>query len=298
MQGSALANRLREMGHYVITYDDNSRGKNRPNSNKSITCDLRNIVPDFYGLDAVYHLAARIGGVKFTKGGEDLSIMLDNASIDNNVLRGAIKADVGHVVFASSASVYPLDRQLKFGEVLREGDNLNVYDLESGYATCKLSTEMMMYRLSYARKQTSISVLRLFNVYGPGEDLGASSHVIPELFRKTLNDKEVKVYGDGRQERCFLYVDDAVDAFVKVLDNHYGGPLNIGSSEIVTIKELAESIVRISGTDKRIIYDTFSPTGMLSCVPNVMLAKEVLGWTAKTPLYEGLKKTMEWIKSC
>ena len=296
LQGSHLATRLTGQGHRVTIFDRSTSAEIPPKCYSIVLRDLRDSAPDFEGFDVVYHLAAQVGGVKFTHGSSDADIMLGNLRIDSNVITAAIDAHIKHFIFASSASVYATPSQQYLDNSLTEADWLDITAMESGYGCAKLSTEAMLYRLQQRGILPNVSVLRLFNVYGPGEDYTKATHAIPELFRKALLEPKLSVYGDGTAQRTFLYVDDAVEAYLRALNSVYAGPINIGNQEVVTIRDLASRIIAITKSDKQVEFDREKSSGTLSCVPNINLARSVLGWEPKVSLNEGLRRTLEWIQ--
>jgi len=258
MIGAPLSRWLDAEGHEVVKVD--MVGEN--------PIDLRYSIPDFQGVEAVFHLAARVGGVDYTHGRQELGIMFDNVAIDDHVLHGCALWGVERIIFASSAAV--------------------LFDRDSGYGIAKANAEDMFQH--YAEKTgAKASILRLFNVYGPGSN---GTHVIPELFAKAMHDKEVRVKGSGGDTRAFLYVDDAVQAFVHALRRPLARPTDIGSDEHITTKELAEKITAIASPGKQVFFDrTKAPPSMV--LPDTEAAHK-WGWKAKVPLSEGLKQMFNY----
>ena len=292
LQGSALANRLTDQGYDVTVMDDASRGITRPRAKRTIIVDLCETGIDMNDFDAVFHLAARVGGTKFTHGSNNMNTVAVNETIDRNVIKAALRAGVPKFVYASSGSVYPLRRMASIGAApLKESEDTDPDDIESGYASVKLSSEAKLLALKDSMK---VSILRLFNVYGPGGSLDVHPHVIPALFKEGLFGKEIRLMDDGSAVRCFLYVEDAVDAYMRCLEWDYDSPINIGGAESVTIEELGK---RIAGMcDRPLLKDEKRPRGVMSCIPDISLARTVLRWAPKTSLNEGLNKTKDWIE--
>jgi nucleoside-diphosphate-sugar epimerase len=271
LQGSHLAERLHSEGHYVLILDNSSTGRNWPKCSESRIIDLRRTAPDLSDYDAVFHLAANVGGLEHLHGLNESRVVMDNMLIDANVVDSAISGGVKKFIFASSCDA-----------ILAHG----------GYGRTKKATELLLRGSGMA-----VSILRLFNVYGPGERYSEGSHVVPELIRKALFEEEIEVYGDGSQTRCFLYVEDAVDAYIRALHVDYEWPVEIGNEEEVSIGELAGRIRKLAGREVPIRFNEEKPVGPMMVRPYVRKGEEVLGWKAKTPLQEGLKATMDWIRN-
>lgn len=267
MQGSRLADRLHAEGHFVAIFDDCSRGPNLPKNDDDVRIDLRSEVPDFSGFNAVFHLAARVGGIA---AGMDYEAMHDNLLIDCHVIEGAKKAKVGKLVYASSCAT--------------------MLEPESGYGWAKRSGELLL-----GKSGLPFSILRLYNVYGPGEKAGRGAHVIPNLIYRAMHEKEVQVYGDGTQNRYFVYVDDAVDAYLSAYWHDPQVPIEI-AGERATITEVAEMILQLLGSRKQLLYDRSLPRGPDPSSELGNQAWELLRWKPKTTLEKGLAKTIEWMK--
>ena len=151
------------------------------------------------------------------------------------------------------------------------------------------------YHLDYGLKTSNV---RIFNCYGENENLDPRwSHVIPSLMRKAIRypNEEFKLFGDGRQERAFLYVEDCVDGFLVAMEKITDGDaINLGSEEVISIGKLAEKIVKLSGKNINIEYDLSGPQGTHRYCANTTKMKGVLGWTPKIPLDVGLESIYKW----
>ena len=245
--------------------------------------DLRHEEPDFRGCEVVYHLAARVGGNRFTHGPQDPDILLDNCLIDENVLRGAVRSEVKRFVYASSGSVYPPSAARPF----REQEPIDFSKMESGTALAKAVGEKLVLYLHLRKALPKVAILRPFNVYGPG---APDSHVIPELMRRAREEPKLEVTG-GDSMRSFLFVDDAVDAYLLAGKFCYPHPVNVAGKEVVTVRWLAEMVLRSLGrTDAPVVVD-----GALSFVyGSSTLAETVYGWRDKVKLADGLRRTAVW----
>ena len=157
------------------------------------------------------------------------------------------------------------------------------------------------YEAELAQKtgQINIGLLRFHNVYGPGASFETSrSQVLPSLILKAINypAQPFIVWGNGKQYRDFIYIDDIVDALILIVERGLNrGPIQIGSEKATTIREAAETIAKISGKPIEIIYDTTKPEGDHGRIAVCDKAREVLGWSPKVDLETGLKETYHWI---
>lgn len=295
LQGSRLAERLRELGHYVIGVDDYSRGSNHPHLSEAWTMDARNLNARMLdGVDAVYHLAAELGGVRYSHD-HHWQMFRNNVSLDTAVFDACAKAGVSTVVFPSSACAYPLHKQTEWDSVLTEDDMWHEPEPESGYGWAKLMGEVALRYLDVPNRV----VFRLFNVYGEGESSSEGSHVIPELIKKALDAPEggeLHVYGTGQQGRAFLFVEDAIDAYVKALDITGQATMNVGNPVPVRIATLAEKVAALADKDLSVVFDEQEPTGVFGRTPDIARAGEIMGWTPSTDLDEGLRRTFEYYR--
>jgi GDP-D-mannose 3',5'-epimerase len=302
--GCHLVKELLDAGREVVVVDNFSRGSLENLRDvgvedvKCIRADLRSYAQSLAAVkdaETVYHLAAVVGGVEYLHGSEmaELKALLNNVVIDANIFRACMQHKVKKIVYASSASVYPIDLQQKLGAVLFEED-LRYYNPERGYGWAKLIGEI---ELSWM-KNVDIGIARIFTTYGPCESLDETSHVVPALIRKAIRypREDFIVWGSGEQTRSFLYVSDCIEALVRLEEKASNPPIivNVGSDEEVPIKRIAEKIVEISGKTIKIKYDHSKPVGPISRTANIQRAKALLGWEPKVDLDKGLKLTYLW----
>lgn len=303
--GSHLVKRLFDEGMDIVVADDFSRGSrlNLLDLGVELECesvDLRDYsqaskVMD--GADVVYHLAARVGSVEYlhANGVTELKAFQDNIIVDANVFRACIEKEVKKIIYASSVSVYPIDLQQKPDTVFSEED-LRYYDPEGGYGWAKLLGEIQMSWM----KGIDIGIARIFNIYGPCVALDETAQVIPALIYKAIMYPKVDfvVWGNGNQTRCFTYVSDCIDALLRLNEEASNPPLivNVGSDKSVPIRVLAEKIVEISRKDITIKYDPTKLVGPISRAADITRAKNLLGWSPKVSLQEGLRRTYNWIE--
>ncbi len=307
--GSHIAARLIGEGNEVAIIDDFSAGtlqnlKDVGVTQKAVTGDLKEY--DFAkrsmkGADTVFHFAAEVGSVDYlhrTKGRE-LAAMQANVVIDANVFRACLEAGVSTLIYASSVSVYPFDRQQGGQTKFREEDSEVKVNPDGGYGWSKLLAEK---QLSYMPDVAS-GVARIFHAYGKNIYLRPErSQVIASLMRKAIRypREDFVVWGDGNQRRCFVYIDDVLDALWALMGHvRKKGNLtvNIGSTEEYTVLELAKSIIELTGKKIPMKFDVSKPSGALNRMPDLTFVGETLGWGPKTPFSEGLPKTFDWVSS-
>jgi nucleoside-diphosphate-sugar epimerase len=299
--GSHLINYLKERGYWVRSVDIAEDSYLKTCEDEFFCGNLKNfqtVLKVTKDADFVFQLAANMGGIGFiTKVGAD--VMRDNALININIMEACRKNNVERVFFSSSACVYPDYRQEhEHSEALKEEYAVPAAP-DQFYGWEKLFTEKLMeaYKKDYG---LDIRIARFHNVYGPyGTFKNGREKAPAALCRKVALAKDggaIEIWGDGKQERSFLYIDDALDAIYKLMQSNYDEPLNIGSDWLISIDDLADIIIRISGKKLGKKYDLSKPQGVRSRNANLTLIKKVLGWQPKISYEEGLKKTYKWIE--
>jgi GDP-D-mannose 3', 5'-epimerase len=299
--GSHLARRLYSEGKYVrtadIKFDDYIQEKY---CNEKKRLDLRyweNCLAATEGIDTVYNLAANMGGIGFiTSVGAE--VMYDNVLINANMLEAARHNGVKRFLFSSSACVYPTYRQTTPAVKGLKEDDAYPADPDNFYGWEKLYTEKMCqaYQRDY---NMNIRILRFHNIYGPeGTYKGGREKSPAAICRKIAeanNPGVIDIWGDGEQTRSYCYVDDAVEATIRLMESDYENPINIGSDRLVSINQLADIVAAISG--KRITkrYDFSAPQGVRGRNADLTKVKQILNWEPTVSLEEGLSKTYKWI---
>lgn len=301
--GSHLANYLKQKGYWIRVTDIKPVNEcYLPlKVDEVLRVDLRNFencLKVTKGIDYVYNLAANMGGIGYiTQVGAD--IMRDNVLINTNMLEACRQNNVKRIFFSSSACIYPTYRQEEPNvEPLKE-EHAVPANPDNYYGWEKLFTEKLMeaYNRDYGLE---IRIARLHNIYGPyGTYKGGKEKAPASLCRKVAEAKDgshIIVWGDGKQTRSFLYIEDCVRAIDMLMESNFDKPLNIGSDRLVTIDELAEIIIKISGKNLTIKHDLTKPQGVRGRNADLSLIKKVLGWEPKVSLEEGLEKTYRWIE--
>jgi len=304
--GSHIVKRLVDDGQEVSIIDDFSAGSIRNLEDlgvkqQAMVGDLKEYGfarRSLEGAETVFHFAAEVGSVDYLHGSKarELAAFLSNVTIDANVFRACSENGVRSVIYASSVSVYPFDRQLGEHVKFREEDAEEKVNPEGGYGWSKYVAEKELSFLS----DVSVGVARIFHAYGKNIYLSPDrSQVIASLMRKAIRYPEegFVVWGDGRQRRCFVYIDDVIDALFRLLRHvEEKGDLtvNVGSTEEVTVLELAKQVIAISGKRIEPTLDPSRPSGALNRMPDLARAKKALGWEPTTPFSEGLAETFDW----
>ncbi|KAH6908593.1 NAD-dependent epimerase/dehydratase [Coprinopsis sp. MPI-PUGE-AT-0042] len=271
------------------------------------------------GVSIVFHFAANMGGMGTIHELNEFAIYSQNHLMTINLLQASIDAKVEHFLYASSACVYPEHLQTSLDPShpvsLREDDAYASASATSPpspqglYGLEKLNTEQLLSLMK--DKPMRISIARFHNVYGPGGAwFGGREKAPAALLRKALvyqraatsYPQTFEIWGDGTQRRSFLFIDDAVDALMRLfhLTNPYPHPLNIGSEEAVSILQLAHVALKVIGIDPSPVqfqYTADRPLGVQSRSSNNERVKEVLGWSPSTSLADGMSKTGQWIAS-
>jgi len=319
--GSHLVKKLIKRGRKVVVVDDLSAGslKNlfnlglRPSDFEFKKVDLTNYhqaSEAFKKGDVVYHLAARIGGLKFLHASDsaELLALQKNLAIDSNVFRVCGEKKIKKIIYLSSSAIYHLHKQFSLGAIFSE-KNFEfkpkneeqkfkmAINPDGGYGLSKLLAEIQLNLM----KNVKVGIARIFNVYGENEPFGEKAHAISDLICKAINypNEKFVVWGDGRQTRDYIYVTDCADALIKMEEKiSKTSPLilNIGSGRATSIKEIVEIVIKISGKDIQPIYNLKEPVGPISRTANINRAKKLLHWQPKVSLDKGLKRTYFWIE--
>jgi len=250
------------------------------------------------GAADVYNLAADMGGMGFIENNKCLCML--SVLINTHLLMAVHKHGVGRYFYASSACVYNADKQRSHDVVpLKEEDAYPAMP-EDGYGWEKLFSERMCrhYREDFG-VYTRCS--RYHNVYGPhGTWEGGREKAPAAICRKVIEAKlsgrhEIEIWGDGRQTRSFMYIDDCLKGTRMLMDSEVVEPINIGSSELVTVNQLVDIVESIAGIRLKRSYDLTAPKGVNGRNSDNTLIQKLLGWEPSIRLRDGLEKTYAWI---
>jgi len=245
--------------------------------------------------EVVFHLAAEVGGIGANRANPG-RYWYANLAMGVNVLEASRLHGVRKLVIAGTVCAYPKFTPTPFSE----DDLWNGYPEETN-APYGVAKKSILVGAQAYREQYGVDAIFLLpaNLYGPRDNFDLeTSHVVPALVRKMVSGEEkVVLWGDGSPTREFLYVEDAADAFVLAADGYSGpAPLNIGTGDEVAIRDLAAEIAELTGFTGEIVWDLAMPNGQPRRRLDTSRAEEVLGFRARTPLREGLERTISWYR--
>ena len=299
--GGHLVKRLKTEGHWVRSVDLKANEFSPTPANEFLIGDLRD--PDVVrsvlkGIDEVYQLAADMGGAGYIFTGEhDAAVMHNSATINLNVLEIGRNEGVKKYFYSSSACMYPAYNQTDPDNPNCAEDSAYPAAPDSEYGWEKLFSERL-YAAYQRNHGIEIHVARFHNIFGPeGTWNGGREKAPAAICRKvaeTSDGGEIEIWGDGKQTRSFLYIDECVEGVRRLMDSDYAGPVNIGSEEMVTINQLAEMAMAIAGKKLRIRHID-GPLGVRGRNSDNRLILQKLGWAPAASLLGGLEKTYHWI---
>ncbi|WP_425003641.1 NAD-dependent epimerase/dehydratase family protein [Mycolicibacterium sp. S3B2] len=250
------------------------------------------------GADEVYNLAADMGGMGFIENNKAACML--SVLTSTHVLMAAKEAQVGRYFYSSSACVYAADKQTEADVAALKEEDAYPAMPEDGYGWEKLFSERMA---RHFREDFGVAtrVARYHNVYGPhGTWEGGREKAPAAICRKAatavLTGKhEIEIWGDGEQTRSFMYVDDCVEGSIMLTRSDFVDPLNVGSSELVTINQLVDAAEQIAGISMKRDYNLNAPKGVRGRNSDNTLILKEFGWEPSTRLIDGLEKTYRWI---
>jgi nucleoside-diphosphate-sugar epimerase len=299
--GSFLVERLVAAGARVTVADDFSKGRRDYLAAVKDRIEIREgdleraeaMERALAGANIVFHLASRAYGIGHSVDNH-LAILEHNEKITNNLMHELVKRPVSHLLVASSSCVYPDDAPTPLPELpvfVGEPEVAN-----SGYGWAKRFLEQKMTLLA---QYTGIplTIVRPFNIYGERYTwAGSASQAIPMLVKKVMDgDNPVVIWGSGTQRRNYLHAFDCADAMAGLVESGFIGTVNIGTEETVTLRELTESICRISGKKPRIVTDPGKPEGRsIKATDSTRLRAAYPGFCAGVSLDDGLRRMLGW----
>lgn len=301
--GAHLVKRLKAEGHWVRGVDLKFPRFAETEADDFVVADLRDqasvrqIVDTRF--DEVYQLAADMGGAGYIfTGDHDADVMHNSATINLNMLDACHKRNIKRIFYSSSACMYPEYNQLDPDNPKCSEDSAYPAAPDSEYGWEKLFSERLF--LAYGRNYgMEPRIARFHNIFGPEGSWNDGKEKAPAaICRKVAmakNGGDVEIWGDGKQTRSFLYVDECLDGVTLLTRSARTGPYNIGSEEMVTINQLVDIVADIAGKslEKRHID---GPTGVRGRNSDNALIREELNWAPTQPLRSGLEKTYEWIE--
>jgi nucleoside-diphosphate-sugar epimerase len=296
--GSWMCDRLKKEGYWVVSFDRKMPEFGFAPAHEYFIYDLRN-APDYYStfrwheFDLVVQMAADMGGAEHVFSGTfDAEIMHNSAVINLNVLEACRQFEVPKMLFTSSACVYPT---LTGNIDCKETDIPNP---DSSYGIEKLFSERLYdaYSRNYGM---DIKVARVHNAYGAYGTWRGGREKSPAAFMRKIAEVPdggtIECFGDGKQQRSFIHASEATEGFWRLLNSDFTGPVNIGSSEMVSIREMIDMIAAIAGKTFD-VHCIPGPLGVRGRNSNNDLIEQHLGWKPSMPLRDGLEMTYPWIQ--
>jgi nucleoside-diphosphate-sugar epimerase len=323
--GSHMVKRLKREGYWVRAVDLKLPEFSKTEADEFIVADLRdqNVVRravafmgqlgNYYNdvhekfwkpFDEIYQFAADMGGAGYIFTGEhDANVMHNSATINLNVLDAVQKLNERcginktKIFYSSSACMYPEHNQLDPDNPNCSEDSAYPANPDSEYGWEKLFSERLYF--AYNRNyEIPVRVARFHNIFGPeGTWRGGKEKAPAAICRKVaeaVDDDTIEVWGDGKQTRSFLYIDECIEAVRRLVESDFIGPVNIGSEEMVTINELVFKAAKASGKHINIKHID-GPTGVRGRNSDNTLIREKLGWDYGQTLQDGIEKTYRWI---
>tara|TARA_Y100001936_G_scaffold241713_1_gene277887 strand:- start:2229 stop:3236 length:1008 start_codon:yes stop_codon:yes gene_type:complete len=313
--GSHMVKRLKKEGYYVKGVDLKKPEFSNTEADDFIIGDLRDpkLVADIIGAnyDELYQFAADMGGAGYIFTGEnDANVMHNSAIINLNVADECIKKGVKKVFYSSSACMYPAYNQEDPENPKCNEDSAYPAMPDSEYGWEKLFSERLYFAFNRNYK-LNVRIARFHNIFGPeGTWDGGKEKAPAAMCRKAALAKEggsIEVWGDGKQTRSFLYIDECIESVRRLMNSDFMGPVNIGSEEMISINNFAQmaidiskkniSIKNIEGKEFEEKYGFPCPVGVKGRNSDNKLFKDKVGWEPSQPLLDGMKKTFDWINS-
>ena len=313
--GSHMVKRLKKEGFEVVGVDLKKPEFSESKADLFVVGDLRDpeLVAKVIGpnVDELYQFAADMGGAGFIFTGEnDADIMHNSALVNLNVVYECIKKGVKRVFYSSSACMYPEHNQLDPNNPNCIEDSAYPANPDSEYGWEKLFSERLF--LAFAKnKGLNVRIARYHNIFGPeGTWDGGREKAPAALCRKAALAKEgesIEVWGSGNQTRSFLYIDECIEATIRLMRSNFTGPVNIGSEEMISINDFAKMAIEVSNKNLNIYnidgqdfinkYGHKCPLGVNGRNSDNTLYYNKIGWKVSQPLIEGMKKTYNWIEN-
>lgn len=295
--GSHLCEKLLNEGNEVISLDNyftgNKNNIRHLHANPYFEMVRHDITRDFYAeVDQIYNLACPASPVHYQY--NPIKTIKTSVMGSINVL-GLAKRMRAKVLQASTSEVYG-DPEVH-PQVEAYWGNVNPIGIRSCYDEGKRCAETLF--MDYHRQnKVRIKIVRIFNTYGPRMQPD-DGRVVSNFIIQALQNKDITIYGDGSQTRSFQYVDDLVNGIVKFMDtpDEFTGPVNIGNPDEFTIKQLAELVIRLTGTQSKIIYKPLPENDPLQRKPDISLIKSIIDWEPTIQLEDGLKETISYFKN-
>ena len=293
--GSHLIDNLMKQGEIVYCLDNNFTGRDENiknwignNNFEIIKHDVIN--PISLEVDRIWHLACPASPIHYQYDPIKTSKTCFMGTLN---MLGLAKRTNATMLLASSSEIYGDPQQHPQREVYR--GNVNPIGIRSCYDEGKRISESLCF--AYLRQNnTNVKVMRIFNTYGP-RMFPNDGRVVSNFILKALNNDPLSIYGNGSQTRSFCYVDDLVEGMIKLMNSEQKGPINFGNPNELTIKELAELIIKKINPELNIKYEELPEDDPTKRKPDIDLAKQLLGWEPKISLSEGMDLTINYFRN-
>lgn len=294
--GSHLCERLLKKGHEVLCVDNFYTGR-RANIAHLLSNPMFEVLrydicfPLYVEVDEIYNLACPASPIHY----QFDPVQTTKTSVHGSInMLGLAKRLKSKILQASTSEVYG-DPDVHPQQENYWG-NVNPIGLRSCYDEGKRCAETLFFDY-YRQHKLKIKVARIFNTYGPRMHPN-DGRVISNFIMQALRGEDVTVFGDGSQTRSFCYVDDMIDGLLKLMDSpdDFTGPVNIGNPAEFSILELAEKIIKLTGSGSKVVFKLLPPDDPVQRQPDITQVKEKLSWSPIIPLEEGLKKTVEYFE--
>lgn len=301
--GGHLVKKLKKEGFWVRGVDIKIPEYGKTEADNFIIGDLRDqtvcqkILDRSF--DEVYQLAADMGGAGYIfTGDHDADVMHNSAQINLNIIYYGQKAKIKKIFFSSSACIYPAYNQNDPNNPKLSEESAYPAAPDSEYGWEKLFSERM-YQAFNRNYGLKTRIARFHNIFGPEGCWNNGKEKSPAaICRKIAQAKDggvIEMWGDGKQTRSYLYIDECLEGVRRLMNSNFTGPVNIGSEEMVSINQLAEMVMKIAGKKFKIKHIK-GPLGVRGRKSDNRLIQKKIGWKPTTKLFDGLTKTYTWIE--
>ncbi|MCH2113958.1 MAG: NAD-dependent epimerase/dehydratase family protein [Pirellulales bacterium] len=304
--GSFLVRELVQLGSRVRVADNLERGHRESLGSAIDKIDMHEVdLRDLdtcrracVDMDVVFHLASKVGGIGYYLE-KPWDVLHSNMTMDGHILTALVEAGVPHYFYASSAHIYPIELQMDIDATHIREEQAYPANPSLSYGWAKLTGEKAIEAVLQEGHKVRASIARIVGAYGPGQDLDlATGSAIPVFCRRAVEYPQLapfRLLGTGKETRTYCYIDDVVRGIMrsteKLQHREAVGPYNLGSPDLVSIGELAETIIDISGKSIQIEYETSHPTKIWGQAPDCSYVEELLdGWRPTVTLREGLQR--------
>jgi len=302
--GGHLVKHLKSEGYWIRAVDLKLNEYDKSQADEFIIGDLRDqhfcteILDQKF--DRIYQLAADMGGAGYIFTGEnDADVMYNSAQINLNILNRVREKGAGILFYSSSACIYPEHNQLDPDNPNCAENSAYPANPDSEYGWEKLFSERLY--LSFKKNYNiNVRIARFHNIFGSeGVWEGGKEKAPAAICRKVAlapENSSIEIWGDGKQTRSFLYIDECLEAVERLMKSDFSGPVNVGSDELISINDLAKMVIGISGKNLS-VKNISGPVGVRGRNSDNTLIQEKLNWRPSSRLSDGVAKTYQWISS-